>query len=275
MSEQIQNRSNKQISIIIVTKNDYENLLTTYDSFQFSDQIKNEIQLILINGGSDNETPSFIKSHKSDFSKIISEPDTGIYDAMNKGIKLSNTDWCIFINAGDTFADPTVPEKVMGQLNPDTDVFYGDCLLKYPGFSILKNAGEVKDLWKGMITTHQSFIIKTDILKKNLFDLNYKLGADFDQIFKLYKQKKQFKYIQIPIAAIDTSGISNTKILSARCEHYKSLRKNDNIGFGMHLYYTFNFIFLIAISISRLLLPKKKYYSIIKAINKKRLYFAV
>ncbi|MCD4681085.1 MAG: glycosyltransferase [Bacteroidales bacterium] len=271
MSEQIQNRSNKQISIIIVTKNDYENLLTTYDSFQFSDQIKNEIQLILINGGSDDETQSFIKSHSSDFSKIISEPDLGIYDAINKGIKYANGGWAIFMNAGDTFAYDKVLENIQGSIDREADILYGDCILKYPGFNLLKKACEIENLWKGMITTHQSFIIKTELLKKNPFDLVYKLGADFDQVLKLYKQKKQFKYIPITIAAIDTSGVSNRKITRTRCEHHKSLRKNEQLGFSMHFYYVLNFVYLVAINITRLLLPKKIYYSIIKAINKKRI----
>jgi len=267
------NKKDPTISIIVVTKDDHANLITTHNSFVFPDHLKKKVQLILVDGGSTDKTKYFIKSHSSKFSVIISEPDEGIYDAMNKGIKIANGEWSIFINAGDTFADPTVPEKVFEQLNPEIDVLYGDCILKYPGFNLLKKAGVNNDIWKGMITTHQSFIIKTDILKENLFNLDYKLGADFDQIFKLYKQKKQFKYIPIPIAAVDTTGVSNTKILSARCEHYKSLRKNDKVGLGIHLYYAFNFVYLIAISISRLLLPKKIYYSIVKTINRKFLIY--
>jgi len=256
-----------KISIIIISKNDYANLVTTFNSFSFPDHLKKNIQLILIDGDSKDKTQSFIKSYSSDFFKIISEPDDGIYDAMNKGIKIATNEWTIFINAGDTFADDTVLEKVFESLSDKFDVLYGDCILKYPEFNLLKMAGEIENLWKGMITTHQSFIIKTEILKDNLFNRDYKLGADFDQIFRLYKLNHKFKYFPAPIAAVDTGGVSNTKMLSARREHYKSLRRNDNIGFGMHLYYTFNLVFLTGINICRLLLPKKTYYSVVKAIN--------
>jgi len=259
------------LSIIIVTKNDYDNLIITFNSFSYSDDIRKNIQLILVDGGSTDTTPSFIQTHSSDFDKIISEPDKGIYDAMNKGIKYANAEWCIFMNAGDTFANSDVVTRIFEYLTPEVDVLFGDCILKYPGFNVQKKAGNQRDMWRGMITTHQSFVIKTELQKENPFDLTYKFGADFDQIFKLYKQGKRFKYLPIPIAVIDTSGVSNTKIIKARKEHYKSLRKNERPPFRMHFYYLFNFVFLTAINIVRLVLPKKTYNSLIKESNRSNL----
>ena len=130
------NKKDPTISIIIVSKNDYENLLVTYSSFDFPGNLKKTIQLILVDGSSTDETYSFIKSHSTDFSKIITEPDLGIYDAMNKGIRNANGEWIIFMNTGDTFADPGVLTTIMDHLTPDTDVLYGDCILKYPTFNL-------------------------------------------------------------------------------------------------------------------------------------------
>jgi len=267
MTQEIIDKSTHQLTIIVVTKNDYKNLLLTFNSFNFPDDIRKNIQLILIDGGSTDETQSFIKTHSSEFSQIISEPDEGIYDAMNKGIELASGDWTIFINAGDTFADSMIPGRLFEKLDPNIDVLYGDCILKYPGFELIRKTSELSDLWKGMITSHQSFVIKTKLLKENKFNPDYKLGADFDQIFKLYKQGRKFVYLPFPISRIDATGVSNTKILSTRCEHYQSLKSNIKTGIGKHLYYIINFLFLTGINICRLILPKKIYYIIIKGIN--------
>ncbi len=271
MSDQNRPKNKPLLTVIIITKNDYENLIKTYKSCKFQSDINKYIELILVDGGSTDETQTFLSSHSSEFSKAISEPDNGIYDAMNKGVKLASGEWTIFMNAGDTFANPEVPGEIFEHFNDEIDVMYGDFILKYPGFDLIRKAGDQGSMWKGMITTHQSFVTRTSLLKENKFNVDYKLGADFDQIFKLYKQKKYFKYIPILIAIIDTSGISNRQIVRARCEHYKSIRANDIIGFGIHLYYAFNFICLIAINICRFLLPKNVYYRIIKVINRSSL----
>lgn len=271
MTQKIQNKIQPRLSIIIVTKNDYENLLRTYNNLQFSPDLRQNVQLILIDGDSTDETKTFIKSHSSDFNIIISEPDKGIYDAMNKGIDLTEGEWTIFMNSGDTFADSKVMERVIHHLNPGIDVLYGDCVLKYPGFNILRKASVLKVLWKGMITTHQSFIIKTTLLKENKFNLDYKLGADFEQVYNLYKQGITFKYVPIVISAVDTTGVSNRKMSKSLCEHYQILRNNDKLSIGKHFYYFFNFLYLKIINIFRLLFPQKLYYYFIRSINRKSL----
>lgn len=271
MFEQIQTKHSILLSVIIVSKNDYASLLNTFNSFNFSDDNKKNVEMILIDGGSTDETQSFIKTYSSQFSKIISEPDEGIYDAMNKGIDLASGEWTIFMNAGDAFANNEIVSNIITHLNYDIDVLFGDCILKYPGFNIIKKANKLEYLWKGMITTHQSIIIKTQLLKEHPFNVNCKIGADFEQIYSLFEQNKKFKYIPVVISAVDTSGISNRKQSQSLYDHYNTIRNQGNVNIRKHLYYWFIFIGLKIIHLFRLLFPQKLYYYFVKTFNRKNL----
>ncbi len=263
--------SNKKlISIITVTLNAAQELDKTIRSV--ADQNKhNNIQHIIIDGYSNDKTLAVIKKQQDNISFWISEPDQGIYDAMNKGINLANCDWSIFINAGDTFANNSVLEKVFEYLNSDADVLYGDCILRYHGFNVLKKAGKLNDLWKGIIFSHQSVLIRTSVLKENKFNIDYKLGADFDQIYRLFKQKCKFKYIPIPISIVETEGVSNRKMLKSRFEQYKIIRNHKKLNLYQQSYYIFSFIYLLFISFLRLILPKKFYFQLVNLFLSKNI----
>ncbi|MCF0160182.1 MAG: glycosyltransferase, partial [Bacteroidaceae bacterium] len=133
------------------------------------------------------------------------EKDNGLYDAMNKGVRLATGDYCIFMNAGDAFVNPQVVSDVV-KLTDNADVVYGD---------IVKNGQIIAA--KGprnchkMFYCHQAAFVKTDCLKEFPFDTSHKMSADFKQAKQLILAGKRFKHMDLVVADYDTSGISNTQ----------------------------------------------------------------
>ena len=258
------------INVIFVVLNDLNRLKKSIEKLCLLKK-KDEFRIIIIDGKSEDKTDAFLKEEIDSIDIWISEPDQGIYDAMNKGINLAKNDWSIFINAGDVIADDTVLDKIGPFLTDEFDVIYGDTIIKYPDFNILKKSRLINQLWKGMIFSHQSVFIRTPLLKNNKFDLKYKIGADYDQLFRLYKQNKRFKYVPIPISIIESNGISDQKILKSWFEHFKILKSYEQLSLKMIFYHLFLFFFLVGLKIVRKIMLRKFYFLIIKMIYKKRL----
>ena len=110
------------------------------------------IDYIIIDGGSTDGTLDIIRKYEDKISKWISEPDQGIYDAMNKGIKLATGEWINFMNAGDYFYEKETLYKVFGgsERYDGVDILYGNTEYDYLDFKVIKKAGSLKNLWKGM-----------------------------------------------------------------------------------------------------------------------------
>lgn len=136
----------------------------------------------------------------------ISEPDKGIYDAMNKGAAMAKGEYCIFMNAGDTFVDEHVVSKMFAEAKEEADVVYGD---------IMKN-GQVKGSLSPrnchkMFYCHQGVFTRTSCLREIPFDIKHRYSADFKQAKQLFLAGKCFQYINMPVANFDTNGVSNTQ----------------------------------------------------------------
>lgn len=118
-----------KISIITVCYNAENEIEKTIESV--IKQTFNDFEYIIIDGSSTDSTLNIVNSYKSYIQQIISEPDKGIYDAMNKGIKMANGEWVIMMNAGDQFASNTVLDEIFSSYIPDSiDFIYSDVLVK-------------------------------------------------------------------------------------------------------------------------------------------------
>ncbi|MEY4383340.1 MAG: putative glycosyltransferase, partial [Bacteroidota bacterium] len=115
----------KKLSIITIT---YQAELYLERTIQrvISQKGLEQIEYILVDGGSTDQTMDIVSRYKNYFHTIISEKDQGIYDAMNKGIKASTGDYLIFMNAGDCFASDQTLEKILKDLDEQPDVLYGE-----------------------------------------------------------------------------------------------------------------------------------------------------
>jgi len=223
-----------QFTIITVTFNNYFGLKKTINSI--SNQTYNNFEHIVIDGNSNDGTKAFLESLQIKILTVISEPDKGIYDAMNKGLKLAKGDWVIFMNAGDIFCSDTVLLDFANQ-KFSSDIVYGNCIVKYDnGFERVLTPKSLNELWKGMSFSHQTVFIKSNLLKEHLFDLSYKYCADFNQIFNFYLNDFSFKYWNDCIAIIEAGGVSDSKRYLATNEVYK-INKKLNPKLKNHFYF--------------------------------------
>ena len=178
------------------------------------------IDYVIIDGASTDGTPEMLG--KTEGIRWISEPDKGIYDAMNKGIRMAEGEWVIFMNAGDVFASDDTLSKVFS-VERDADVIYGDVI---KGDSIKK--AEPPHNGHRMYFCHQSAFVRTSCLKEFPFDIQHRMSADFKQMKQLYLAGKTFMQLDFPIAVFDTSGVSNAQRSKGLYDNIQVIREVDN-----------------------------------------------
>lgn len=177
-----------------------------------------DYEFIIMDGGSKDKTVEIVKEYEPKFLglgidyKICSEPDEGIYNAMNKGIVRAKGKWLIFLNAGDYFSHHRVLEKVKD--NPainNADVIYGDMIYK-KGDQFAYRKCEPLDLLERveyrMPFCHQCVFTRTQVMKDRLFDEYFKISADHDFFLNCYVTGKKFHYINIPVSVFKLGGVS-------------------------------------------------------------------
>lgn len=170
-------------------------------------QTYNDIEYIIIDGGSTDGTQEIIKKYVEKISFWVSEPDKGIYDAMNKGIVAASGAYVYFLNVGDKFYSKETLYNLL-KLSNNEDVIYGNsCIISDNDEKILKAKSRNID-WRTMPYCHQSVIIKRELLMLNLFDISFKIAADYNQYQDLKKYKVVFRYIDISISRYDNDGFS-------------------------------------------------------------------
>lgn len=208
------------VSVVTVVLNADELIEKTIKSVV--EQNYPNIEYIVIDGGSTDKTLNIIRGFKDKIDAVMSEPDKGIYDAMNKGIDLANGEWTIFLNAGDTFYDAHTIETVFNDDTSEFDIIYGDTyLLKNDGSLILEKCGDMKEMWKYNPFYHQSVICKTILLKADNFNRHYKIVSDSEFIYKQYIANKSFLRLDIPISVCLDGGLSRREEYLLWVERWK------------------------------------------------------
>lgn len=202
-----------KFSIITINYNNFEGLKKTAESVM--SQTLRDFEWIIIDGGSNDGSKEFIESiaskKKSNVSFWCSEPDNGIYSALNKGIRHCKGEYINCMNSGDVFHSAETLKLVFSENYLDT-VIYGDALFEYYDHNeIRKYPKSMSFRWLYNDTiNHQASFCRTDVLKNNLFDENYKIMSDRKLWLKLYLAGYSFKHIPLIIARYDHSGISAT-----------------------------------------------------------------
>lgn len=225
-----------KVSIITAT---YNNENTVEDTvLSVSSQTYKNIEHIIIDGNSSDNTIQIIKKHQDKIAKIISEPDKGIYDALNKGIKYASGDIICFLHADDIYADDTIIEKAVILFSEkQTDSIYGD--LQYVA---KEDTGKIIRYWKsgeftfsklkkGWMPPHPTFLVKKEIYENcGVFDTNFKIAADYDIILRfLGKHKISTAYFPKVMIKMRIGGESNKSlknIIKKMKEDVKALKKN-------------------------------------------------
>jgi len=180
-----------QISVITVVYNGKKHLEQTILSVL--NQRYNKIEYIIIDGNSTDGTLDIIKKYEDQIDYWLSEPDNGIYDAMNKGIDLAKGEWINFMNAGDKFYESNTIEKVFKECDLHADFIYGHHQINYDqNFSKIQKALPIQNLWKGMVFCHQSLFVKASLMKRYKFNRKNTMNADYEFIYSAYINNFRF-----------------------------------------------------------------------------------
>jgi glycosyltransferase involved in cell wall biosynthesis len=213
---------NPRISIITVVFNGEKVLERTIQSIHT--QTYRNLEYIIIDGASNDGTLELIKQHQEVVNKWKSEPDRGLYDAMNKGLAMASGDYVLFLNAGDQFYKDQTLEKVFSD-GVKADVLYGETLIVDPegkeiGMRRLKTPEVLswKSLMNGMLVCHQSFIVRRSISPQ--YELRYKIAADYAWMLECLKRAKTIVNTHMIISRFLEGGMNKSNIPTALKERF-------------------------------------------------------
>jgi len=245
-----------KISIITIVYNGASLLEGTIKSVV--KQSYSNIEYLIIDGGSKDGTLDLIHKYEHAISKWVSEPDKGLYDAMNKGLKMATGDFVWFMNAGDHILKTDTVEKMVAACQPNTDIIYGEVMLvndkrAYQGtrseLTTQKLPAQLnwKSLSKGMVVCHQGFLPKRSLAPNYMLD---NLSADIDWVIQSLKQAKVVTNTNITVAEYLMGGISKKQHKQSLKDRYAILSKH--YGFVPNLWNHFMIVL-------RALFSSKKY----------------
>lgn len=215
------------VTVVTVCYNCREQLLVTMQSVGQQDY--EAVEYIVIDGASTDGTADWLAHYTGRLSRWVSEPDKGIYDAMNKAVAMATGSWVIFMNAGDTFAAPDVLSRVFATPR-QSDVIYGD-VVKH---GVVKVAEEPHNAHR-MFFCHQSALVRMACLREFPFDVSHRYSADFKQMKQLFLAGRSFLQLHFPIACFDTTGVSNTRRSAALWDNICVVRQVDGLADQLRL----------------------------------------
>jgi len=179
-------------------------------------QTYDNVEYIIIDGGSTDGTLDIIRKYEEKIDYWVSEKDKGIYDAMNKGLKLPAGSYTVFMNAGDIFPSEKTLYKVANQITQNNypGFVYGDVIeITMNGKAYLRKSRSLDAVKIGMFTCHQSMYYKNQILKENniLYNLDYKIFADYNFTCRFLDSSKDSLYINEPLSKFELGGLSTLR----------------------------------------------------------------
>lgn len=213
-------------SIITITYNASDVIRPTLESVVR--QSCRDFEHIIIDGASADDTVAVAERHGVEGIKVFSEPDKGLYDAMNKGIARATGRYLIFLNAGDAFADADALQRLADAAASGPDIIYGqtqlvDASRKVVGMRHLTAPESLTaDSFKhGMLVCHQAFVARRDIVPQ--YDLSYRFSADYDWCIRCLQRSRKNVYIGArPLISYLTDGLTDRN-------HRASLRERFHI----------------------------------------------
>ena len=210
-----------KITIVTTTYNSASTLRDTMESVLA--QTHKDIEYWVIDGGSEDDTLGLIKEYEPLFDgrmKWISEPDNGLYDALNKGISRATGDVVGILNSDDFYTSPTVLEQVAAGFTDGVDAVYGDIHFVRPSDldkCVRYYSSKLFRPWAlrfGFMPAHPSFYVRREVYERcGGYALDYKLAADYDMMVRLlYKEKIRCRYLSVDMVTMRTGGMSTKNV---------------------------------------------------------------
>lgn len=222
------------VSIIVVCFNEVSKDIQ-YTLNSIIEQDYRSLELVIIDGGSRNETINALKAYNQWIFRFLSESDDGLYDAMNKGIRLASGEWVLFMNIGDRFYSKHDVSRMVGETLADTqlNMIYGDVLIEHDKKGVQhKRLPKYLRRWylyKSMIC-HQAMLIRKSVFEEiGNFNTDYRVLADWEWVLRFLKKKCTYKHLE-RIVSVYEGGGSSSFYEPAHSEWLKLV----------HSYYTFS-----------------------------------
>lgn len=214
------------LSIVTVVRNDRQGLASTLASV-YSQTARRDIQMIVIDGNSTDDTLAATQGYKLDV--LISEPDTGLYDAMNKGLDHATGKYVYFLNSGDSFDSAETVEKIISNFEDNDAVYYCSVEIQSNDVKWLSAPLQSKYFnYDAYLPHHQSIFYPKYFYKTNRYNLAYKIQADIDYTTRAVKLCRKI-FIPLRITHSTLGGFS--------CQQYKSYKKSFNLAREFHAMY--------------------------------------
>ncbi len=197
-------------------------------------QTYHNIEYIIVDGASKDRTLSIVNKYRDKIQAVVSEPDKGLYDAMNKGLKMAKGEYVCFLNAGDTFHEDDTLQLIVHQLNKSNvlpDVIYGEtALVDAPRHFVRMRRLQTPDTlnWKsfrqGMLVCHQAFIAKRALAET--YDLNYRFSADFDWCIRVMKKASLLHNTRLTLIDYLDEGMTTKNRKASLKERFRIMAKH-------------------------------------------------
>ncbi|RVU01869.1 glycosyltransferase [Mucilaginibacter limnophilus] len=215
------------LSVITVVYNNARDIERTMLSVL--NQTYPHIEYVIIDGASTDGTLNILEKYKSRLAKFISEPDKGIYDAMNKGLALATGDYVLFMNSGDEIYAQDTVEAVFAS-SPGADIYYGETeMINDAGESLgqRRHKAPANFTWRsfkyGMSVSHQAIFIRRTLVEP--YDPQYQLSADIDWILKAAIKAKKIVNVNLYVAKYLVGGMSKKKHRQSLVERFNIMKK--------------------------------------------------
>lgn len=193
-------------------------------------QTYHHVEYIIVDGASTDGTPDIIGKYRDRIARVVSEPDHGLYDAMNKGLRLATGDYVCFLNAGDSFHEDDTLQQMVHTLTPGTDlpdVLYGQtAIVNAQGHFLRMRRLSAPDVltWRsfrhGMLVCHQAFFARRPLAPE--YDLRYRFSADFDWCIRVMKRSRTLHNTRLTLIDYLDEGMTTRN-------HKASLRERFRI----------------------------------------------
>jgi glycosyltransferase involved in cell wall biosynthesis len=220
-----------RLSVISIAYNNLKGLQKTLEVFN-GQNLSDQLEIVVVDGGSKDGTKEFLEAQTLT-KNWISEPDKGIYNAMNKGLDMASGDYIWFLNSGDFVEDFAVVEKILAALNQGPDAVYGETMMvdaagKHLGirseFTSRKLPAHLDwtSFRMGMNVGHQSFVIRRNLALT--YNEKYRYVADIDWMIRCLKGCKNVVNLGTVIACFTVDGFSSIQRKASNKERYEVLK---------------------------------------------------
>jgi len=219
------------VSIITINLNNAFGLELTIKSV--ISQVSDDYEYLIIDGGSQDDSLDIIKNYSTSNLFWLSEPDRGVYDAMNKGISKSRGSYLLFLNSGDSFLNENSLQILLDNSKGE-DLIYGDLIVKNDGEDYLKSYPEklnIRYFFRESLPHPATLISRNCLLRLGMYDISLRLVSDWKFFFlAVVKENVSYKHVPFPISVFPFDGMSSQDKFNELQQLERNLVINKHFG---------------------------------------------